>query len=178
MGSLKLQHFYIREGTMNFKMKTGIANLIEILTCRFLKVIFYNCPQNPPTIPILVFTTPPLTISSLTESFKIFITLRIFFQFSLPATCHLQPCHWPCSTLTPDTCHLTRASLGPHYASPPPHYAKPAPHHVKPLTHHAQPAPQVSRHKPPGQPAPTHFRLTVRPLLSGVKTCLQCPRSN
>ena len=65
-------------------MKTIMERLFDMLTCQFLKVIFYTCPQTEPTIPILIFRVPPLPIFHLTESFQIYLTLRNFCQFSLP----------------------------------------------------------------------------------------------
>ena len=110
---------------MNFMMKTGIAHLIVILTCRFLKVIFSDCPQIAWTIPILIFRKPLPPIFSFTESSKIFSTLRIFCQFSYLDTCHLPPDTLDLLYLPLATCHMTRASLGspPRKPAPPPRTA-------------------------------------------------------
>ena len=91
---------------MFFMMKTEINHLFDLLTCQFLKVIFPTCPPKASPIPILIFRKPLPPISSFTESFKIFSTLRKFCQFSYPDPAprgHLQPCHLPCTTLTLDT---------------------------------------------------------------------------
>ena len=72
-------------------MKTEINHLFDLLTCQFLKVIFSTYPQIAWTIPILISRMPLLPISSFTKSFKIYLTLRIFCQFSYPGTCHLPP---------------------------------------------------------------------------------------
>ena len=144
-----------------FMMKPEIQKLFEALTCQFLKVNYLNCPQIASPIPILILQMPLPPIPSFTESFKIFSTSQKFCHFSLPATCHLQPCHRPCSTLTPDTCHLTRASLRTHHASPPPHHAQPPTHIAQPPTHTAKPAPHVSWPQPSGSLKAIHCELLL-----------------
>ena len=43
---------------MKFMMKTEIEHLFDLLTCQFLRIFFLACPQNAPTIPILIFRKP------------------------------------------------------------------------------------------------------------------------
>ena len=130
-------------------MKTEINYLLDLLTCQFLKVIFFNCPHKASPIPILIFRVPPLPIFHLTESFQIYLTLRNFCQFSYPdparrgATCHLTPSR--VSHLTFGLRVPSPANQSPHYASPAPYYAQPAPHHANPAPYYAQPAPHVSQ---------------------------------
>ena len=85
---------------MKFMIKTKIEDLFEILTCRFLRIFFLACPQKAPTIHILIFRKPFLSISSFTESSKIYLTLRKFCQFSYLATGHLPPATFQC--IAPD----------------------------------------------------------------------------
>ena len=158
---------------MNFTMKTITEQLFDLLNRRFLKVIFSICPQIASPIPIMISRMPLPPILYLTESFKIFITLRIFFQFSLPALSDSDGLRF---SSFPDYRLLTTDYLfhpSPHPASPAPYCAQPAPYCANPAPYCAQPPPQVSRPQPPDRPLTVHSDpLTVPLRRTGILACL------